>query len=98
MQKQFKGVGYTNKEIESKIDYIYDRQREVNIGKRNINCLSCSVEPEDRVVQGNDGKVYRGKSPLKTQEDQELERAKSKGSSDGKKARLLNLKWDNIGL
>ena len=101
LQTQFRGLGRTNKELEEKIDYIYERQREVTIGKRNINCLSCSEEPENRAMPGTDGKVYRGKSPEKRAEDKMMERTRSRGSSEGKKSKtkqLLNMKWDNIGL
>ena len=98
LKAQVAGIGSVNREIEDKINYVYERQKEVNIGKRNINCLSCSEEPENRAARGTDGKVYRGKSPVKRDEDKMMERAKSRGSSEGKKQRLLNLKWDNIGL
>ena len=47
---QLIAMGNTNKEIEDKIDYVYERQREVAIGKRNINCLSCSEEPDNVTV------------------------------------------------
>ena len=73
----------------------------MNIGKRNIGCLSCSVEPERRAATGKDGKVYRGKSPIKREEDKMMERANSRGSSEGKREKrkkLLAMKWDNIGL
>ena len=59
---EFNRIGNTNREIEEKIDYIYERQREVAIGKRNINCLSCSEEPDNVTLHGADGKVYRGSS------------------------------------
>ena len=62
LNDKFNRIGNTNKEIEDKIDYIYERQREVAIGKRNINCLSCSEEPDNVTLHGADGKVYRGSS------------------------------------
>ena len=95
------GVGRANAQIEEKINVIYDRQKEVTIGKRNINCLSCSVEPRRREVKGNDGQVYRGVSPDKTRAEIMMEsRAKSGGSGNSRKhsSKLLNLKWDKIGL
>jgi hypothetical protein len=42
------------------MDVIYTRQQEVNIGKRNINCLSCSNEPVNTDIIGKHGKVYVG--------------------------------------
>lgn len=45
LRGKLSNIGLSNQEIEEKISLIYDRQKEVNIGKRNINCLSCSVEP-----------------------------------------------------
>ena len=66
LQGKLVDVGRANQQIEAKIDLIYDRQREVTIGKRNINCLSCAAEPEKRAVKGRDGQVYRGVSPQKT--------------------------------
>ena len=101
LQDQLADVDQANQKIEAKIDVVYDRQREVTIGKRNINCLSCAVEPERRAVQGRDGQVYRGVSPQKTQEEQMMEsRTRPGGSSESKirGSKLLNLKWDAIGL
>ena len=69
LQDQLVDVDQANRKIEAKIDVIYDRQREVTIGKRNINCLSCAAEPEKTALQGRDGQVYRGVSPQKTQEE-----------------------------
>ena len=45
LRSNLQNIGFSNQEIEEKIALIYDRQKEVNIGKRNINCLSCSLEP-----------------------------------------------------
>jgi hypothetical protein len=45
-------------DLQSQIDTIYMRQREVVIGKRNVNCLVCSEEPVNSAVIGKNGKVY----------------------------------------
>jgi len=51
---------------------IYDRQKEVTIGKRNVNCLSCAKEPKSDNNIGKDGRIYRGVnkdlSPEKTKQ------------------------------
>ena len=101
LQGRLAGVGRTNKQMEEKLNVIYDRQKEVAIGKRNINCLSCAAEPERRAVQGNDGQVYLGVSPEKTKETVMMEsKARSGGSPDNRirSHKLLDLRWDNIGL
>ena len=101
LEGRLAGVGRANQQIEAKIDLIYDRQKEVTIGKRNTNCLSCAVEPARRAVQGRDGQVYRGLSPGKTRAEQVMESgARASGSSDSRAraSKLLNLKWDSIGL
>ena len=52
-----------NEDILLKLHQVFDRQKEVVIGKRNINCLSCKEEPEKDTVPGFDGRVYKG-NPL----------------------------------
>lgn len=42
-------------DIQSQIDSIYRRQKEVTIGKRNVNCLSCSEEPINTALVGAHG-------------------------------------------
>ena len=45
LKEKLLGVGGANQDIEDRINELYDRQKEVMIGKRNVNCLSCSKEP-----------------------------------------------------
>ena len=75
------GVGRANEQIEEKIAVIYDRQKEVTIGKRNINCLSCSEEPARTALQGSDGRVYRAASPVKTKEERMMEESRARSGS-----------------
>ena len=101
LKAQLNGVGNTNQEIEDKINYIYDRQKEVVIGKRNVNCLSCAEEPENRTMQGTDGKIYRGTSPPINEQDKIMQKRSPRVLSEdkgNKNKHLLNMKWDNIGL
>ena len=53
-------VGEMNAGTTRRLDEIYDRQKEVIIGKRNTNCLSCAKEPPQKHGYGNDGRIYRG--------------------------------------
>jgi len=83
-------------EIYAMIDVIYGRQKEVVIGKRNINCLSCAggtTEPEFNTVAGADGKIYRG-TPARN-------RPASIPSNNGESTNdrnttLLSMKWEHI--
>ena len=73
---------------------VFDRQKEVSIGKRNINCLSCKQEPEKDHCAGTDGRIYRGK-PRADQNQTDENGANSLTESNKK---LLNMKWDHLGL
>ena len=53
-------VGQMNDNVQTQIDTIYNRQKEVNIGIRNVNCLSCAIEPKKGHSHGSDGRLYRG--------------------------------------
>jgi hypothetical protein len=55
--ERFKNLG---SDIHDKIDTIFARQQEVNLGKRNVNCLSCGLEPKNVELEGRDGQVYVG--------------------------------------
>ena len=35
-----------NDNVQDQINTIYDRQKEVSIGVRNVNCLVCANEPK----------------------------------------------------
>jgi hypothetical protein len=48
-------------ELKRRFLLIFDRQNEVNIGKRNVNCLSCATQPLNEIFTANDGKVYKGR-------------------------------------
>jgi hypothetical protein len=64
IKKLLNSKDVTFQQINDKIDVIYSRQQEVVIGKRNVNCLSCTggqTEPVTNVVTGTDGKVYKGR-------------------------------------
>ena len=81
--------------INDRIDRIYQRQQEVVIGKRNVNCLSCYgglIEPDQNATIGTDGKVYRGRvmSPSKSRSPS-VDKSEKKYSST-----LLNLKWEYL--
>lgn len=77
-------------ELENRLEEIYDRQKEVVIGKRNVNCLSCSVEPENLLSQGQDGKVYKN-SPSKERKANLLREQNL--NSNRSKRQLLNMNW-----
>lgn len=57
-------------ELKRRFLVIFERQQEVNIGKRNINCLSCGEMPINDQFVGSDKRMYRGrlspKQELKT--------------------------------
>ena len=95
LKEKLLGVGGSNQEIEDRINELYDRQKEVIIGKRNVNCLSCSKEPKYGHVQGSDGKIYKG-SPVQTTAEKPEERKDEEKQLQPKK--LLAMKWDHIGL
>ena len=60
-----------NDSVQGQIDAIYDRQKEVNIGLRNVNCLSCAIEPPKSTVHGQDGRLYKGtQAPQPTNEEE----------------------------
>lgn len=94
LKEKLLGVGGSNQEIEDRINELYDRQKEVMIGKRNVNCLSCSKEPGYGQIQGSDGKIYKG-SPPRTNEKTER---KVEENQQDKPKKLLAMKWDHIGL
>ena len=79
-----------NDGTKGKLDYIYERQKEVNIGKRNINCLSCSKEPSDQQMRGHDGRLYKGPS---RQNEEKLQH-----NTVYKDKKLLNMNWEHLGL
>ena len=82
-----------NQGTQDQIDNIYTRQKEVLIGKRNVNCMSCSNEPNKGHGAGVDGRVYHGLIITKETSPNR------NGSEDQAAARkLLNMKWDHIGL
>lgn len=84
-----------NKNVESQIATIYNRQKEVNIGLRNVNCLSCAHEPEKNGYYGKDGRLYKGllnKKPDTGSDD------KNNEEQNEQSRRLLNMKWDHLGL
>ena len=45
-------------ELKRRFLLIFDRQQEVNIGKRNVNCMSCSEVPKNDTFTASDGKYY----------------------------------------
>ena len=99
LRGKLSNIGLSNQEIEEKISLIYDRQKEVNIGKRNINCLSCSVEPAQRDLKGKDGNVYKGTNSRSPSTGIAIEARTRSGSNEKRQGKgLLNLNWDNIGL
>ena len=77
-------------ELKRRFLLIFDRQQEVNIGKRNVNCLSCSEQPNNAQFHGNDGKQYKGKlvdaSGRKINQNEESN------------PELLQMRWDHLGL
>ena len=46
------------------LDEVYQAQKEVLIGKKSMNCLSCGIKEstQQQVVTGRDGRVYRGEN------------------------------------
>lgn len=52
-------VGQLTEGTQNQINSIYDRQKEVIIGKRNVNCLSCAKEPNNKHGSGRDGRIYQ---------------------------------------
>ena len=90
-------VGQLSEGTQNQINQIYDRQKEVLVGKRNVNCLSCAKEPGQKHGSGSDGRLYHGMqnknkdgSPKKGGIDDDSDKTAAK--------KLLNMKWDNIGL
>lgn len=83
-----------NDNVQGQIDAIYDRQKEVNIGLRNVNCLSCAIEPPKNHNHGNDGRLYKG---LQTKRVEEINAEEAEALNEQSKA-LLNMRWDHLGL
>ena len=85
-------VGQMNDNVQDQINTIYDRQKEVAIGVRNVNCLVCANEPKIDHQHGTDGRLYTGL--LARDDNQESQR----GLEEGQTKRLLNMRWDHLGL
>lgn len=73
-------------ELKRRFLVIFDRQQEVIIGKRNVNCLSCSEQPHNDFTVADDQKVYKGRP----------ERAKTPNEFNN--CSLLQMRWDHLGL
>jgi len=65
----------------------------VLIGKRNVNCLSCAKEPGRGNGTGKDGRIYHNTHKKDGENDGDGLNAKDKAAK-----KLLNMKWDHIGL
>ncbi|CDW76177.1 UNKNOWN [Stylonychia lemnae] len=59
---EVESISITQTIATQKMDEIHQRQQEVLIGKRNVNCLSCAQDPSEKQMQGKDGKIYRNVS------------------------------------
>lgn len=86
-------LGQIVEERDLQIKELFELSKEVHIGKRNINCLSCSKQPNLRPSTGMNGRIYHGSS---------LSAAKDKNTIEDEDAtgvkKLLNMKWDHLGL
>lgn len=62
LDRVLEAVNLLSETLQVKIQQMEESSKEVLIGKRNVNCLSCAGEPKDTTGVGSDGRLYRGLS------------------------------------